>query len=133
VAAEKDDDIGKVHEELRAQEESCDQLHTSLKTLNSLFNTLRDNQEGLRIVDVGGQRFCGRRGRGVVVVVIVWWVWCGVVVAAAVVADAGFGSALGRCVVGSSGRDKTATTTTLSHKHTHTHAHTHDAAPRGHI
>ena len=52
VVSEKDDEVAAVHNELRQQEENCDQLHTSLKTLNSLFNTMRDNQEGLRIGDL---------------------------------------------------------------------------------
>ena len=52
VTAEKDDEISAVHADLRAQEDNCDQLHTSLKTLNTLFNTMRDNQEGLRIGDL---------------------------------------------------------------------------------
>ena len=44
VVAEKDQQIEAVQDELAAQEENCDQLHQSLKTLNSLFNTMRDNQ-----------------------------------------------------------------------------------------
>jgi hypothetical protein len=52
VVAEKDAEIGAIQEELRAQENNCDQLHASLKTLNGLFNAMRENQEGLRIGDL---------------------------------------------------------------------------------
>jgi hypothetical protein len=52
VTAGKDQEISLVKDDLYAQVENCDQLHTSLKTLNGLFNAMRDNQEGLRIGDL---------------------------------------------------------------------------------